>query len=280
MTDFRVLVLDIDGTTLTKDRRLTTRDLRAAEALREQGVQITLATGRLFSGTRPLAHRLGVALPVACMNGSERVVWETGERQTRRGLPAALLREVQRIMLERELAACVFCSDHVHVCERAMPLLRYLESWSETFAWSDDARRASVWQQDDGSVLAVAAAGDGALIDEVVRELEPALTDDIELWRFAHPAGGHLLKLRDRRENKGTALRELAAQAGVTEAACVAVGDWFNDVPMLVEAGRSFAMAQAPEGVRASATDVLEASSEAGGAIAEVAARVWGVEVD
>ena len=37
-----------------------------------------------------------------------------------------------------------------------------------------------------------------------------------------------------------------------------AIGDWWNDVSMLTWAGRSFAMAHAPEGVRAAATDTLQ----------------------
>ena len=58
--------------------------------------------------------------------------------------------------------------------------------------------------------------------------------------------------------SKGTALAELCALAGCTLADAVAVGDWFNDVPMFEVAGRSFVMGHAPEAVRAKASDGLE----------------------
>jgi len=59
-------------------------------------------------------------------------------------------------------------------------------------------------------------------------------------------------------------------------AEAVAVGDWINDVPMFEVAGRSFAMASAPDAVRAKATDVLAAMAGSGGGIAEAIRRSWG----
>jgi len=59
----------------------------------------------------------------------------------------------------------------------------------------------------------------------------------------------------------------------VTAAQVVAVGDWLNDIPMLRRAGRSFAMAQAPNSVKAAATDILKSSAQTGGGLAEAAMR-------
>ena len=56
-----------------------------------------------------------------------------------------------------------------------------------------------------------------------------------------------------------------------------AVGDWINDVPMFMAAGRSFVMGQAPEEVKNVATDVLEETVETGGGIARVVRDVFGI---
>ncbi len=55
------------------------------------------------------------------------------------------------------------------------------------------------------------------------------------------------------------------------------MGDWINDVPMFRVAGRSFAMRQAPDTVKAHATDQLEADVSEGGGIAEAIRRAWGL---
>ena len=75
-------------------------------------------------------------------------------------------------------------------------------------------------------------------------------------------------------EDKGTAVEWMARHYGVPRREIVAVGDWLNDIPMLRAAGRSFAMAQAPEEVLAAATDRLQSDASHGGGIAEAAERV------
>lgn len=72
---------------------------------------------------------------------------------------------------------------------------------------------------------------------------------------------------------KGRALAQAAARAGVLREHVAAVGDWLNDVSMLAWAGRSFAMASAPEAVRAAATETLATTSGAGGGVAEAVER-------
>ena len=71
------------------------------------------------------------------------------------------------------------------------------------------------------------------------------------------------------------ALARLAADAGLTTAQCVVVGDWINDLPLFRAAGRSYAMQDCP--VMDDADEVLDAMRGEGGAIAEVARRVWGL---
>jgi hypothetical protein len=77
---------------------------------------------------------------------------------------------------------------------------------------------------------------------------------------------------------KGTALRWIAEHQQVALEDTVCVGDWINDVPMFKVAGRSFAMAQAPDDVKAAATDVLPVTSEQGGGVAHALREAFGIE--
>ena len=72
---------------------------------------------------------------------------------------------------------------------------------------------------------------------------------------------------------KASATQRIAEHHGLDLTEVVVVGDWLNDVPMMRVAGRSFAMAQSPEAVRAAATDLLEADSRVGGGLLEAARR-------
>lgn len=278
MSSFRLLVLDIDGTTLTQDRRLRRADAWAVRALQDEGVHVALATGRLYSGTAPLAHRLHVRAPVACMNGSEMAHPTNGARTLQRTLPEDLLSELRDRLRARGADPFLFGSGALHLCGRSTPLMRYLESWSETFSWYDDIYEGEAWSGRD-PLLAVAASGEADALAQARDELAPLLPEHVEAITFTGGKGRNVLMIRDGREDKGRALRTIAAELGVTAEESIAVGDWLNDLPMLQVAGRSFAMGQAPPPVKEAATDVLEATSEHGGAIAEVARKVWGIQL-
>ena len=46
MTDIKLIALDLDGTLLTTDKKLTDRTKATLKAAREQGVKVVLTTGR------------------------------------------------------------------------------------------------------------------------------------------------------------------------------------------------------------------------------------------
>jgi hydroxymethylpyrimidine pyrophosphatase-like HAD family hydrolase len=71
-------------------------------------------------------------------------------------------------------------------------------------------------------------------------------------------------------------LAQLAERLALPRARVAAVGDWLNDIGMFKFAGRPFAMAHAPDVVRAAATDVLAATAARGGGVAEAIARLIG----
>ncbi|MEQ1502318.1 MAG: HAD family hydrolase [Myxococcota bacterium] len=277
MTGPRVLVLDLDGTTLTADRRIAPIDVAAARALREAGIAVTIATGRLYTGTRWVAEALGVEGSVAVMNGSELIDVATDRTVHGQYLDAPVRRAVRSRLEPLGLAGIVFESRRIHYGARDHRLAPYLSIWTEHLTAHDDLLEAPPWD-DSPDVVALAAAGPTGAIHALRAALAEVLPPEVETLVFSTFDGETFLKLRHCVDDKGTALARLAAERGFGVEDCVAVGDWLNDLPMLRAAGRSFAMAHAGDAVKDAADEVLVASRD-GGAIAEVAARVWGITV-
>jgi Cof subfamily protein (haloacid dehalogenase superfamily) len=268
----QILVLDLDGTTLTAERRIAEVDLAAARRLIAAGVHVTIATGRLFTGTRWVAQALGVTGSVAVMNGSELVDVQGQHAVHGRYLDREVRPAIRRVLREHGVSSFLFESRRIHYAHRDERLMPYLGIWTEDLCAHPDVLEHAPWDDVD-EIVAVCAAGHVEAIAAVKVALD-ALGPDVQSVVFSTFEGEAFLKLRHAAEDKGTALARLAEERGATVAQCVAVGDWYNDVPMLRIAGRSFAMAHARDDVKASAQEVLEASRE-GGAIAEVARRVW-----
>lgn len=254
-------------------------DRRAIRELEQRGIPVTLCTGRMFSGTQPIALELGLDAPLACVDGSHVAASITGKDLACATLDAEALALLFGILVEHGAAPFAFSSEHMFHDDAGHPYLSYVKYWSRRMRLVPDLLSKAGWSADQAvpAVLAIAS-------QERIREAELALktrgasslqcvsfeslnlTDDQgrRPWALLVRAAGY---------DKGTAVKWLARHYNVELDEIVAVGDWLNDIPMLQQVGMSFAMAQAPDEVQAAASDVLQADDERGGAILEAAER-------
>lgn len=267
MSRFKCLVLDVDGTTLDHEGRLGDEDVAAAHALASQGVQVTLCTGRLFTGTQWVARRLGVEGSIAVSNGSELIDVDGTLRYGAYLGREARLEQRERI-LEAGLSPLLFTSRGIRIGPEATAHIPYLSVWTPDVTVDLD------WERED--VVAVSAVGDPDAIDGL-RDRVSSERPELQVFRFATWHGEGFLEVR-RPEDKASALRRLCAERGVAVEDTVAVGDWLNDISMLRAAGLGLAMGHADDRVQAAADEVLESGLH-GGAVAEVAERLWGLVV-
>lgn len=276
MADPKLLILDLDGTTLNAHSEIAAGDLAAAEALRQHGIEITVATGRLFTGTQQFARQLGVRGSVAVMNGSELIDVQTSTLRHGTYLESGSRRTIREALEDHALTTFVFTSRRIHFNRRDDDHAPYLKIWTEDLVSHDNIFAATEWN--DADLVALCAIGSPASIDAARDAILDAHGDTVHPVQFDTHHGHRFLKLRRKGEDKGTAVHRLAAERGFAADECVVVGDWINDIPMLRSPARSFAMGHAPEHVRREADEVLEATRATGGGVAEVARRVWGIE--
>lgn len=275
----KLLALDVDGTTLRRDGTVTTADRAALSRLRERGVPVAFVTGRLWSGTRDLARDLGIDGPMGCIDGSH-VVTVDGRDLERRNIAPVMAERVRDVLARRGVALFLLDADRITYDPRGARWAPYVSIWSPHLRVVEDHAVHADWRQPTG-VLGVVGVGLREPLEEAARELESELGPGLSVIVFASPGvDGHIAMCvragGGEPPTKGTAIARLAAHHGCDARDVVAVGDWWNDVPMFRAAGRSFAMGGAPDGVAAEATDRLEARVGEGGGIAEVVRRVWG----
>jgi hydroxymethylpyrimidine pyrophosphatase-like HAD family hydrolase len=166
----------------------------------------------------------------------------------------------------------VFSGDRVIHDARGDRFLNYLSTWSDVRHRVVDVHVPAAWES-ERNVAALVLMGDEDTILGMDRALDgvPGLQDIVFEVRREDLAGTWGMVVRASGVDKGTAVAWLAEHYGIGLEDVVAVGDWLNDVPMLQRAGQSFAMAQAPDEVKAAAKQVLLADIWAGGGIAEAA---------
>ena len=241
---------------------------------------VTIATGRLTSGTYFIAEELGLDAPLICADGGITACAATRKILARRPIPTSRVDGLLEAMAARKLASFVFTHGAIHSCERGVVHHPYVATWSPVIATHADIAGARAWRDDlDGPVM-VLAMGDHDAIDD----LTSVKTPDLETLAFTlKRVAVRAVRFVVRGVSKGAALADLAGKLGVEQKNVAVAGDWYNDLSMFAWAGRSFAMPQAPADVKAEATDVLDevdrSSSEdvrdprAGGGVAQALTR-------
>jgi Cof subfamily protein (haloacid dehalogenase superfamily) len=276
---YRMLVTDLDGTLLTEDKQVLDIDREAVSALRELGVHVTIATGRLYSGVEPVAETIEVEDIVACLNGSEMVDTRDGSSLLRRILPLEERRTIRQRLRSSTIETVLFASRTIYHGTSSTGLVDRFSSWSEKFDDVGDVFDSAVWDAED-DVLAVVGIGPRDEVLGIGEELRSHVGEEREVLSVPSPrSDSGFLMVRDNRQDKGIALRQLAKRRDLTENQVVCVGDWVNDIPMLESGALSFAMGGTDPWLQGSANHVLETHREKGGAIAEIARRVWDVDI-
>jgi hydroxymethylpyrimidine pyrophosphatase-like HAD family hydrolase len=229
----------------------------------------------MYSGTRDIARAIGVVGPVACVDGVHIVNAADDQDLLLRNIDRAAAETLFKVLTEHRPTTFVFSEDTLFHDETGAPYLDYVQTWSRRA--QKLACAISHFGANDSAVSGLVSLGTEEQIQAAYATLLEEAPETLQCATFAlrRPEfdGSWGLIVRAAGVSKATALEWIARHYGLDPEEVVAVGDWLNDVPMLARAGRSFAMAQAPDEVKAAATDQLEADFTTGGGIAEAAER-------
>ena len=276
---YKLCAVDLDGTLLDPTGLPHEADARALMAAREAGVHVTIVTGRLYSGTRPVAEHIGLRGPVACVDGSQIVSTETHRTLHSHAFCGERALALREAMSVAGTATFLFAQDQVVYDSDGVPYLGYVSTWSTSLVASGRTTAHPFWEAKEG-VTAVVAVGEHHQIQKTAEAIAkhvgdhaqvamfPAKTTEQRWGMIVRAAGG----------NKGTALQFLAEHYQVSLDEVVAIGDWLNDIPMLGVAGRSFAMGHAPDAVKSIVSDCLAQTSLEGGGVACAIEAAFGVK--
>ena len=229
----------------------------------------------MYSGTRVGAERICVGEPLACIDGSHIVDATSGRELATAPLSATSVHGLIGALEEHGPAAFVFSSDRVYFDDDGRNLLPYVTTWSDQTEQLGCVLDRDHWDE-ERPIAALVALGAKVQVERVHQFVQAHHVEWLQSACFPltrQPGDMWGLLVRAAKVDKGTAIEWLASHYGITIEEIVTIGDWYNDVPMLLRAGCSFAMGQAPEDVKAAAKHVLKSDIYSGGALREAAER-------
>jgi len=267
----RMVAIDLDGTLLNSQKRISTEDARALQEAFDRGVEIIPVTGRNFSFALPVVETLPFEVPLVASNGAV-IRKQNGETFFRCLLPLAIARDILEATAEfRAYTVVVYDqpgAGHLRIQERLngtsaseqtvsyppggvalSPWLRRNQALVQSFA--------SLEQALEGDPLEMLFTGPMSVMSGVAQRLEngfgagPSSENRFRLLRTEYPARDlAILDVIHRDCSKGHALDHWSRTRKIPAAEIMAIGDNYNDLEMLHFAGFPVVMGNADESLK------------------------------
>jgi Cof subfamily protein (haloacid dehalogenase superfamily) len=254
MTPPRLVATDLDGTSVRSDYTVSERTVKAFARVERAGALLVMVTGRPPRWIPPVADAVGHRGVAICANGA--IVYDL---------------HTERVVGTHFMAAEAL-REAVGVLGRALPGLGFAVEYEDGVRYGD-GYELSGWDNERtaeaiGLELLVTRPAAKLLARHPELDSDELLAQAVELVGDivlpTHSNGRRLIEMSALGVSKASTLAELCGEHDIDAADVVAFGDMPNDLPMLMWAGRSYAVANAHPQVLAAVDHTVPANDDDG----------------
>lgn len=276
MPDVRIIALDLDGTLLDSQKRLSAANRDALARAAAKGVLVVPTTGRFFGMMPPSVRDLPFVRYAITINGAQVYDRATGAAIVREEIPLTTALAVMELLDGYDVIYDCYRSNWGWMTQALQDkaadyatnehYLRMVREFRKPVPELKAHLRATASEGDVQKIMLFArnAPADGAEAPaEVLADIRRAVAVRFPEIKVTSSTANNL-ELNIASAHKGNALKRFAEHLGLTLANCMAFGDGMNDFTMVEAAGLGVAMANAEDEVKRVAKDVTLSNDEDG----------------
>ncbi len=274
MPDLKIIALDLDGTLLDSQKRLSAVNRDALARAAERGALVVPTTGRFFGMMPQMIRDLPFVRYAITVNGAQVYDRETDAAIVREEIPREIALEVMRLLDGFDVIYDCYRSNWGWMSEAFKAKAADYATDEHYLKMVNDFRHGvpdlkthleATAAEGDVQKIMLFARLDGP--KDVTRQITEAVNARFPEIKVTSTTWNNL-ELNIAGAHKGVALRRFAEHLGLTLANCMALGDGRNDLTMIEAAGVGVAMANAHPDVLAAADYVSLSNDENGVAAA------------
>jgi len=255
MMAYKLMTVDIDGTLLNSNGKLTEETKKAIKLGVDSGLIFTISTGRPIQGVEYLINLLNLDLPFITYNGAMVVMGKSRKILYEHKLSFEDVKLIVELGRKRKTTIIIWADNKLFVQE--------INDWTEKY--KKISRVEPILINDI----------DGLLKNGVTKILWYDTIEKIgdyqdEMGKFLngrvnyHTSRPDFLEFVDINASKAIAMKKLGENYGISQTEMIAVGDGFNDLSMIEYAGLGVAMANSVQVIREKADFITLSNDEDG----------------
>ena len=256
--EFHMIVSDLDGTLKDVGAPLDPDLTGIIEALHQDGVYFTIATGKNLKSTRQTALSLGIKIPLVLTNGC--MLQEIdGTIIEKKVLPPGFVALLIDICKEEKIDIAIHIGEDIYVreinhhvsilFEYGSPSLEEAGEWENVAKLLPNAHKCIAVDRENRQRL---FALERKVFDQAGANVE-----------YCHTIN-EMLEFMPKGVSKVSGIHSLSKRMGIPFHSIIAMGDGNNDIGMLQAAGCGVAVANAPGPVRAAVRWVIPPCADDG----------------
>ncbi|MGL5328604.1 MAG: sugar-phosphatase [Peptostreptococcaceae bacterium] len=257
---YKLIALDIDGTLLNSDKKITTDVFDSIQEAKKSGAKVVLSTGRPLPGVTPLLNELNLTDEgdfVICFNGA--VVQEVKSERVISNIEMSHNDFVNIYSFAKEVGTNIHISTPTNVVtpQEVPSEFTVLEA---TLNQIPIVYMPEEEINDAITFCKVMIIDESDKLDEISQNIPKELSDNYTIVRSAK----HFLEFLNKKANKGNALKALCENIDMPIEKTIAVGDEENDRHMIELAGLGVAMGNARDSIKEIANHITKTNNEHG----------------
>lgn len=258
MCNYKMLCLDIDGTLLNSEHKITKETKEAIrKVVCEKNVHVVLVSARMPKGILFLQRELGIDGPIICYSGSM-IIDRDGNTVYNRPIDAKIANDVLRYTNEYDVSINLYKSNSW--------IIEKNDNWSDIessivgFEPEINSFNQVVDVNDNNGPNKILILGESGENAKVLNMLKDKFKNLINIY----PSKPTYLEIMNKDVCKTEAITQLLNLLDIKKSEVVAIGDNYNDMDMIKFAAVGIAMGNAPEEVKEISDYVTETNDEDG----------------
>ena len=265
----RLIAIDMDGTILSPDHTVSTKNKEAILEAQANGIEVVIATGRNFPEAYYPISNEGLTVPFICLNGAE-VRNQVGELLSATYLSESDIEKIMPILKEESIDCQLYIDKAVYTLSIEDQIDTYIQLAlaANQIPPIDDIREEVMNRVEKGFVKE--ASSFDPIIEQHGKEIYKIFGSSFNKVHLDNArkklellpglavssSGAGNLEITNINAQKGIAVEKYAKTKGISMKEVMVIGDNYNDLSMMKAAGYSVAMGNAPAEIQAACTTV------------------------
>jgi len=256
---YKLIALDMDGTLLTTDKKVSERTEAAIKAAEAKGVKIVLASGRPLLGLNRYLEELDLLKGedyVLSFNGGLVQNTKTGEIVSKVSLKGSDLKYIYEISKNLNINIHAFSAKDGLITPKNS---KYTEYEAEINGIDINIKDFNEIE-DEEDIIKVMMIDPQEILDPAIEKLPSEIYEKYSVFK----SSPFFLEFTHKEVDKGLGLKKLGEFLGIKKEEIIACGDAGNDLSMVKYAGLGVAMDNAVPEVKEAANYITASNDEDG----------------